>query len=121
MLDLLSNTSRVETPFISVTIGDYAFGIYNQTREKIIDNNKIYSNISKIFPNYMKSLNVTKINGAVNTYVLVMTYTIRPGDDPNLLERVFGSVSKNKLWRSISAYLLFQRRRSYYNKCHQFY
>ena len=48
------------------------------------------------FPNYMKSLRIIKVNGAVNTYTLSMDYAITEVDDPNLLEKVFGSVSNNR-------------------------
>lgn len=94
--NLLSTTSRVETPFISITVGDYVFGIFNQSSEKIIDNNKVFTKVNKIFPNYMKSLSVTKINGQVNTYTINMEYTIRAGDDPNLIDKAFSSISSSR-------------------------
>ena len=44
----------------------------------------------------MNSLDITKINGAVNTYQLKMEYPIQNGDDPNLLEKVFSSISQTR-------------------------
>ena len=29
-INLLSNPTRVSTPFVKVTIGDYTFGVFNQ-------------------------------------------------------------------------------------------
>lgn len=97
MEDLFSTTTRVETPFIIATIGDYTFGAYSkETRNIIWSNKEYYSSITTIYPNFMQSLTVDKINGNVNTYTLVMKYAIRPGDDPNLLEKIFSSVSKSR-------------------------
>lgn len=88
MIDLLSSTSRVETPFIIATIGDITFGSYSkeQIGKKVITK----------YPNFMDSLSIVKINGALNTYTLTMRYTITAGDDPNLLEKVFGKISNNR-------------------------
>lgn len=97
MEDLFSTTTRVETPFIIATIGDYTFGAYSkETRNAIMSNGDMYSSIATVYPNFMQSLTVDKINGSVNTYTLVMKYAIRPGDDPNLLEKIFSSVSNTR-------------------------
>lgn len=89
-MKLLSSPSLVETPFIVVQIGDYTFGNYvNAT-------NKDKSIVTTNFPNYMKQLDIVKINGAVNRYTLIMEYQIAAGDDPNLLDKVFGSVSQSR-------------------------
>lgn len=95
-INLLGNTSRVETPFIIATIGGYTFGSYSKEVKNIIVNNKSYKSIVTQFPNYMQSINIVKINGALNTYTLNMRYTIREGDDPNLLEKVFSSISNDR-------------------------
>lgn len=95
-LDLLSSTTRVETPFVIAEIGGVSFGVYNTKSKTIIGNNNSYSALSVTYPSYMKSLTVTKINGAVNTYTLVMEYQIRKGDDPNLLEKVFSKASSDR-------------------------
>jgi hypothetical protein len=95
--NLLSTTSRVEAPYIEVTIGNYTFGSYNKTQKTSLDDSGVrYTQVSTTFPNYMKSLNVIKVNGAVNTYNINMVYGIRAGDDPNLLEKVFSSVSNTR-------------------------
>lgn len=94
--NLLSTTSRVETPFITITVGDTVFGIFSQASEKVIEDNKAFTKVSKIFPNYMKSLQVTKINGQINTYTINMEYTIRAGDDPNLIDKAFSSISSTR-------------------------
>lgn len=93
MTNLLSNTARVETPFIGVRIGEYTFGIW----EKNVvgsENSRIKSRVR--YPNYTTALQVYKVNGAVNTYTLTMKYVIRYGDDPNFLEKVFSSVQKTR-------------------------
>ena len=93
---LISSTSRVETPFIIATIGGYTFGSYSRDVKNIIVNNKSYKSVVTQFPNYMQSISVVKINGALNTYTLTMKYTIKEGDDPNLLEKVFSSISNDR-------------------------
>lgn len=88
-LNLLSSTSRVEAPIIYVQIGDYVFGLYNKVAKSI-------TNIAEgtvTYPNFMKSITIEKVNGVLNTYTIQMAYAIRNGDDPNLLEKVFSSVS----------------------------
>ena len=89
---LLGSTSRVETPFIAVQIGNYHFGVFNKeiTSEAYVTYQKY------LYPNFVHSLNITKVNGAVNTYTLSLKYQIRPGDDPNFLEKVFSSQSKTR-------------------------
>jgi hypothetical protein len=46
-----------------------------------------------MYPNYIQSLDITKINGQVNRYTLNITYPITDKDDPNFFEKVFSSVS----------------------------
>ena len=85
---LVSSVNRVETPFIIVKIGDYTFGHYGKNS---------VGNVSKVtFPKYVQSLNVTKVNGAINTYTIKIDYAITENDDPNLLEAVFASVSNSR-------------------------
>ena len=85
---LISSTNRVETPFIIVKIGDYTFGHYGKQTS---------NNASKVtFPKYVQRLNVTKVNGAINTYTIVLDYAITEYDDPNMLEAVFASVSNSR-------------------------
>lgn len=88
---LVSSQNHVEVPFIIVNIGKYRFGHCGKT-----DRSKLSSTFHIEYPNYMESLNITKINGAVNTYVLTMTYAITENDDPNRLEKVFSSISNSR-------------------------
>ena len=89
---LVSAQNRVESPFIIVKIGNYTFGHCDKKSQR--------QNLSQLlrvtYPNYMDSMNITKINGAVNTYNIVMTYAITEKDDPNMLEKVFSSVSNSR-------------------------
>lgn len=96
MAKLLSTTSRVQVPYIVVTIGDYTFGLYSKVKTTVEVDKKYYSAIKTTYPNYMKSLVVQKVNGAFNTYTLVMEYGITQSDDPNMFEKVFGSVSTSR-------------------------
>lgn len=85
---LVSTQNHVESPFIIVTIGKYTFGHCEKSYK-----NKLQKHFNITYPNYMQRLNITKINGAINTYTLTMTYTITENDDPNRLEKVFSSIS----------------------------
>ncbi len=89
---LVSAQNRVESPFIIAKIGDYTFGQCSDISSK----NKLKQSGMVTFPNFMKSLRIIKINGTVNTYTLVMDYAITRNDDPNLLEKVFSSVSTSR-------------------------
>lgn len=91
-MNLLSFPTLVEAPFIIVKIGNYTFGKYSSKGE--IAQTGIP--VKVMYPNYMHSINVTKINGAVNIYTIKMIYAITEGDDPNFFEKVFGSVSKTR-------------------------
>ena len=85
---LTSFPSLVEAPFIIVKVGDYTFGSYTKSGS--------YSSAQVTFPNYMKSLNITKVNGMVNIYSIRMEYAISFGDDPNRLDKIFSSVSDTR-------------------------
>ncbi len=91
-ISLVSTQTRVESPFVIVKIGKYTFGHCDRTVEK----QKLGTLLKVVYPNYMESINITKINGAVNTYSIGMVFGITETDDPNLLERVFSSVSKSR-------------------------
>ena len=86
--NLVSTPTLVESPFIYVTIGKYTFGLPS----------KIKSNfgVRIDFPNFMNSLTVVKVNGEVNTYQLRMTYQIKQGDDPNLIDNILSQVSDTR-------------------------
>lgn len=91
-MQLLTTPTLVESPFIEVKIGDYTFGSY--TREGSME--RALSTARVTYPNYMESLRITKVNGAVNQYVLSMNYKIQAGDDPNLIDKIFSSVSNSR-------------------------
>lgn len=90
-MNLLSSPSLVESPFIIVKIGKYTFGRYT-TMGMIAPT----FTTKVMYPDYMSSIDIVKINGAVNTYTIKMVYAITVGDDPNLLEKVFSSVSQTR-------------------------
>ena len=89
---LVSAQNNVESPFVIVKIGQYTFGHCAKNYK-----NALQTQFSITYPNYIDSLNIVKVNGAVNTYVLQMTYAITETDDPNRLEKVFSSISKSRL------------------------
>lgn len=89
---LLSTGTLVESPFIIVKIGDYLFG--NCSKEKTSGASGTTLNVT--YPNYVSSLNIIKVNGAVNTYTITLDYAITQWDDPNLIDRVLSSVSNSR-------------------------
>lgn len=93
---LISTTTRVEVPYITVIIGDYSFGLYNRKKENVYINGKYYSTVKVNYPNFVKSLSVKKVNGKLNTYTLTMEYQITENDDPNLIDKILSSVSKDR-------------------------
>ena len=95
-MDLLSVNSRVAAPFIVATIGEYSFGLYSRRKTTVNIQNKYYSAIKVTYPNYMKSLEVIKVNGTLNTYTLTMSYPITQNDDPNLIDKILGTVSSTR-------------------------
>ncbi len=89
-INLLGTTSRVEVPIIGVKIGNYTFGVYNSYNKKTEEDYYI------INARFVDSLKVKKINGTVNQYTLVLKYPVTSVDDPNLLDKVFASVSDTR-------------------------
>ena len=81
---LLSTPTLVESPFITLKIGNYTFGTYTSKQSQ--------NTLSVTYPNYMQSINIVKVNGTVNKYTIKMVYQIQAGEDPNLLDRIFSSV-----------------------------
>lgn len=91
---LLSSQARVQVPWIKVTIGKYTFGVFDKsTKQKIKTNEGVYEGFHMMYPNYIQSLDIVKINGQVNKYTLNISYPITDKDDPNFFEKVFSSVS----------------------------
>lgn len=88
---LVSTATHVETPFIIVKIGNYMFGHCGKS-----DRSRLSTTFNLTYPNYIESLTVTKVNGAINTYTLTMNYAITHTDDPNKLEKVFSSISDSR-------------------------
>lgn len=95
-ISLLGSTSRVVTPYIKVQIGNYTFGVYQKGDATIQDYNGFYLQSKIQYPNYIKNLTITKINGQVNQYELNIVYPVTQEDDPNFFEKVFSSVSKSR-------------------------
>ena len=95
-LSLLSSLNRVETPFISCKIGDFIFGVYSKNDIDKSANAKYDKSRISRYPNYLKSLDIKKINGTVNRYTLQFSYPITEKDDPNFFDKVFSSVSKTR-------------------------
>ena len=94
---LLSSQARIQVPWIKVTIGDYTFGIFDEKTKQWFSNNKGFFEACSIqYPQYVKSLNIIKINGQVNNYTLYIDYPVTQFDDPNFFEKVFSSVSKTR-------------------------
>ncbi len=89
---LNSVPTLVESPFIIVTIGKYTLGSY--TGNKTTTSLGMLAQVN--FPNFVNSLNITKVNGTVNTYTIGIVYQIAPGDDPNLIDKIFSSVSDTR-------------------------
>lgn len=96
LINLLNTTSRVETPFIKVTIGSTTLGVFDKKTVRGIDSQGVYKYNKIQYPNYVQSLTITKINGKVNTYELNLTYPINENNDPNFIEKVLGSVSQTR-------------------------
>ena len=100
---LVSAQNRVESPFIIVKIGNYTFGACSD-----MSNRQKMNQVMKVtFPNYMQSLNIVKVNGAVNTYNLRMEYGITEVDDPNMLEKVFIHLYNNVCLKIVLLVWLF--------------
>lgn len=91
-MDLISANNFVECPFIIVTFGEYTFGSYETSG----NTRRLGRTMKVTYPNMVKSLEVTKINGQVNTYTLKLVYAITENDDPNMMEKVFSSVKDSR-------------------------
>lgn len=92
--NLLASESRVQAPWVKAVIGDYTFGVYSKESAKNLAG--FYKGTAFKYPSYVKKLSIVKINGQVNQYTLEMEYPVRPGDDPNYIEKVLSSVSSSR-------------------------
>lgn len=73
----------VEAPFVELVLGDYVIGSYKSSTDD--------------YPNYIKGLNVRKINGEINQYEISLVYQIRYGEDPNKIDKLLSKVRYNKI------------------------
>lgn len=89
--NLVAIPTLVESPFIVATIGGYTFGSFSKND---YSSSGVFTNIN--FPNYMKSLDIIKVNGTVNTYTLTFSYQVAYGDDPNKLDKIFSRAAKDR-------------------------
>ena len=90
---LLSYPSLVESPFIMVKIGEFTFGTYTHKNLNTTEKAKY----RRMYPNFVKSLQVVKVNGTVNQYVLTLVYQIEPGNDPNYVDKILSKVGYGKI------------------------
>jgi hypothetical protein len=96
-MELMSSTSRVQAPVVIMEIGGFKFGLYSKrTGVNAEVFGKFYKTTEVQYPNYMKSLEVRKINGTLNTYVIKLQYQITEKDDPNLIDKILSSVSRSR-------------------------
>ena len=73
----------VQAPFIELTIGNYTIGSYKGSIDK--------------YPNYISKMDIKKINGEINQYTIALIHQIRPGEDPNLIDKLLSKVRYNKI------------------------
>lgn len=72
--DLLSYPTWVEAPTIVLDFNGVKIGGYG--------------NNGDIYPNYITSMSVNKVNGRINQYNINLSYQIRPGEDPNFIDKL---------------------------------
>ena len=89
--NLVSIPTLVESPFIIANIGGVEFGSFTAS------GSSAYGVLSEaVYPNFMKSMTINKVNGTVNTYTINFSYQVRFGDDPNLLDKIFSQATKDR-------------------------
>lgn len=72
--NLLSFPTLVEAPTIVLDFNGIKIGGYGNTGD--------------MYPNYITSMSVNKINGRINQYTINLTYQVRPGEDPNFIDKL---------------------------------
>lgn len=72
--NLLSYPTLVEAPIIEVDFNGVTIGGYGNSGDK--------------YPNYFKSMTIKKINGRINEYNINLVYQVRPGEDPNAIDKL---------------------------------
>ena len=75
--------AMVEAPFVEADFNGIKIG----TVKNSVDD----------FPNHISKLEIDKINGEINKYTLNVVHQIRPGEDPNLFDRIISSTRYNKI------------------------
>lgn len=94
---LIASNARVQAPWVKVSIGDYTFGVFNKTKASEKDQDGYYYTTFNVqYPNFIRCLEIIKINGQVNQYTLSIIYPVTQTSDPNFFEKVFSSVSKSR-------------------------
>ena len=73
---LISYPTLVEAPSVELSFNGTIIGGYGNTGDR--------------YPNYITSMQVTKVNGRINTYSITLKYQIRPGEDPNFIDKLLG-------------------------------
>lgn len=74
---LISYPNMVEAPVIELSFNGITIGGYGNSGDK--------------YPNYITAMTVKKINGRINTYTINLTYQIRAGEDPNLIDKLISN------------------------------
>lgn len=95
-LNLLTTPRLVEIPYIWVEIGGFAFGTYSSKSTPVVDTSGFTKRYKATFPNYVKSITVNKVSGTLNTYNIQLVYAIRPGEDPNKIDKIISSISSTR-------------------------
>lgn len=72
--NLLSNENVIEAPIIVLNLNGVTIGGYG--------------NLGDVYPNYISSLTINKINGRINQYTINLVYTVRYGEDPNFIDKL---------------------------------
>lgn len=97
MINILATTTRVEAPFIEVTIGSFVFGKYSRTTETTYNSVAgLTRQVKEYFPNYINQIDITKVNGSVNIYSIQLIYAIEPGADPNKIDKILSNVATTR-------------------------
>ena len=73
----------IQAPFVEVSFDKYTIGSYDGSLDK--------------YPNYISQLDIEKVNGEINKYTIGIVHQIRPGEDPNLLDRLFSVTRYSKI------------------------
>ena len=97
---LLSYPSLVESPFVTVKLDNFTFGTYTTKNLSTTEKAKY----RRQYPNYVKALNVVKVNGTVNQYTITLVHQIEPGTDPNFIDKVLSRVGYNTIKISYGDY-----------------